>query len=350
MAGTGAWPTLADAASRTDADGDIPVIAEMMSQHNSVAGDLPYKEASEMTGHQFVFRTSIPGGSFRAYNQGTPFGKSTTAKGRVGMAMLRGYSQIDKDLAAHTGNAQRFRETEDMAFLEGMGQTIVGKIWYGNASTDPVEFNGMATFYNTINTANAQNAANVLNAGGVGNNNSSMWLIGWGLQSIYAVYPRGSKAGLNMEDKGSIIPATDSAGNWFQAWTTFFGQDIGLVPEDWRFGVRIANIDTTGAPQGLAGSSPPDLFALMAQAIMLPPDTNMQLSGIEGTDAPQDDSKKMWCWYMDRTVRYWLDIQSIRNRNVLLTDKDYAGNPVTTWRGIQIDVSDQLLNTESALT
>ncbi len=347
---TGAFPTLIDAASRTDPEGNIPVIAEMMSQHNAVAADMPYKEANEMTGHQFVFRTSIPTGAWRSYNQGTPYGKSTTAKARVGMGMLRGYSQIDRDLANHTGSPQRFRETEDMAFLEGMGQTIVKTLWYGNTSVDPTQFMGLSPFYNTLNTAIAQNGANVINAGGSGGDNASMWLIGWGLQSIYAIYPRGSKAGLNMEDKGSIVPAYDSAGNRFEAWTTWFGQDIGIVPEDWRFGVRIANIDTTAGAVGLAGANAPDLFALMANAIMLPPDTNMQLSGIDGTDAPQDDSRKQWCWYTNRTVRYWLDIQSIRNRNVLLTDKDYAGNPITTWRGIQIDVSDQLLTTEAALT
>ena len=93
---TGQWPTIIDAASRTDPNGDIPVIAEMMSQHNDYSGDMPYKEANEMTGHTFVFRSSIPTGSFRMYNQGTPYGKSTTAKARVGMAMLRGYSQIDR--------------------------------------------------------------------------------------------------------------------------------------------------------------------------------------------------------------------------------------------------------------
>lgn len=346
---TGSWPNIVDVASRTNPDGDIPVIAEMMSQHNSVAGDMPYKEANEMTGHQFVFRTSIPTGAWRSYNQGTPYGKSTTAKARVGMGMLRGYSQIDRDLANHTGNAQRFRETEDMAFLEGMGQTVTKTLWYGNTSTDPNQFMGLAPFYNTINAATAQNAANVIDGGGSGSSNASMWLIGWGLQSIYAIYPRGSKAGLNMEDKGSIVPAYDSVGNRFEAWTTWFGQDIGVVPEDWRFAVRIANLDTTAGAVGLAGASPPDLFALMANAIMLPPDTNMQLSGIEGTDAPQDDSRKQWCWYTNRTVRYWMDIQSIRNRNVLLTDKDYAGNPITSWRGIQVDLSDQLLITEAAV-
>lgn len=347
---TGAWPTLADVASRMEPDGNIPRIAEMMSQHNAIGADMPYKQASEMTGHTFVFRSSIPKGSFRMYNQGTPYGKSTTAKARVGMAMLRGYSQIDRDLANHTGDAQRFRETEDVAFLEGMGQTIVQTLIYGNTSVDPTQFEGFATFYNTINTAVAQNAANVIDGGGSGSDNTSMWLVGWGMQSIYAVYPRGSKAGLNMEDKGSIVPAYDSVGNRFEAWTTWFGQDIGLVPEDWRYGVRIANLDTTGATNGFFGASPPDLFAYMANAIMLPPETNMQASGIVGTDAPNDDAAKKWSWYCNRTTRYVLDIQSIRNRNVLLTDKDYAGNPITTWRGIEIDVVDRIANTESTLT
>lgn len=347
---TGQWPTIIDAASRTDPNGDIPVIAEMMSQHNDYSGDMPYKEANEMTGHTFVFRSSIPTGSFRMYNQGTPYGKSTTAKARVGMAMLRGYSQIDRDLANHTGDPSRFRESEDVAFLEGMGQTIAQTVWYGNASTDPTQFTGFSTFYNTLNTALAQNARNVIDGGGQSSNNTSMWLIGWGMQSIYAVYPRGSKAGLNMEDKGSVVPAYDSVGNRFEAWTTFFGQDIGIVPEDWRYAVRIANLDVTGGTNGLASASPPDLFALLDNATLRPPSMNLQVSGIQGTDAPWDDASKKWAIYTNRTLRYWLDIQSIRNRNVLLTDKDYAGNPITTYRGIPVKVMDRIVNTEQRVT
>ena len=53
-----------------------------------------------------------------------------------------------------------------MAFLEGMGQTIENTAFYGNTANTPAAFQGLSTFYNTINTANAQNAANVLNGGG----------------------------------------------------------------------------------------------------------------------------------------------------------------------------------------
>jgi len=347
---TGSWPTLLDAASRVDADGNIPVIAEMMSQHNDYSGDMPYKEANEMTGHTFVFRSSIPTGSFRLYNQGTPYGKSTTAKARVGLAMLRGYSQIDRDLATHTGDAQRFRETEDNAFLEGMGQTIAQTVWYGNTATDPSEFMGFSSFYNTRNTALAQNAQNVIDGNGSGSDNTSMWLIGWGMQSIYGIYPRGSKAGLNMEDKGSVVPAYDSAGNRFEAWTTWFGQDIGIVPEDWRYAVRIANLDVTGAAGGLASATPPDLFAYLDNATLRPPSMDLSISGISGTDAPWDDMSKKWAIYCNRTLRYWLDIQAIRNRNVLMSPDQSAGMPWTRYRGIPIKVMDRIVNTEATVT
>ena len=85
---TGSWPTLLDVALRSDPDGNIPVMAEMLSQCNEIMDDAPYIEANEMGGHMFTFRTSIPAGTWRTYNQGTPYGKSTVGKARVGLGML----------------------------------------------------------------------------------------------------------------------------------------------------------------------------------------------------------------------------------------------------------------------
>src|SRR5271157_5139171 len=115
---TGQWPTIVDVSSRLDPEGNVPTIAEMLSQCNDYQDDAPYVEANERTGHEFVFRTSIPAGSWRGYNQGVPYGKSTTAKGRVSMGMLEDYSQVDRALAEHSGDREKFRESEDVAFLE----------------------------------------------------------------------------------------------------------------------------------------------------------------------------------------------------------------------------------------
>lgn len=320
----------------------------MLSQSNDYADDMPMVEANEMTGHEFMFRTSIPAGTWRQYNQGVPYSKSTSAKARVGLGMLADYSQVDRDLALHSGDAMGFRESEDVAFMEGMSQTIAQTMFYGNTAVTPAEFMGLSAFYNTINTANAQNAANVVDGKGTGNNNASLWLIGWGTRSIFGLYPRGSKAGLSMEDKGDVVPGYDNLGNRFEAYTSYFQQQIGLCPMDWRYASRVANIDVTAS--GLAGPNPLDLFTTMSHQVMLFPKFTPPTSGITVTDAPRDEPTVRAIFYCNRTVRQWMDIQAMRDRNVLLTLNDYAGKPITTWRGVPIKIVDQLLNTESTVT
>ena len=318
----------------------------MMSQSVALYDDLPMVESNEVGGHEFVFRTSIPAGAWRQYNQGVPYAKSTTAKARVGVGELVDYSQVDRTLAEDSGNIENFRKNEDIAFLEGMGQTLEQTTFYGNTLVTPAEFMGLAGFYNTVNTTNAQNAANVVDCGGTGSSNASMWLLGMSPRTIFGIYPRNSTVGLTMEDKGDTVPGFDAVGNRFEAYTTWFRAQMGIVPQDWRYGVRMANLDVTTA--GLAGSNAPDVFALMAKAAYLPPAMGKKLSGITKTDAPDDEVPGVrWVWITNRSVRHWMDIQAMRDRNVLLQIEDYAGIVTDGWRGVPIRVSDQILATEA---
>ena len=343
---TGSWPTLIDVASRTSPDGKLRPIAELLSQCNEINDDIPWMEANEMGGHEFVFRTSIPAGSWRQYNMGISYSKSTTAKSRVGLAMLEDYSQVDRALAEDSGDPTKFRESEDIAFLEGMGQTITQTFWYGNTAANPAQFMGFSTFYNAI--AGAANGANVLSGGGTGTNNASIWLIGWGEGAVYGLFPRGSSAGLMHEDKGDVRAAYDALGNPFEAYTSWFRQKAGLCPQDWRQVVRLANIDVTNA--GLAGPNAFDIFAQgMAKMMLLPPKMTGTTSGITKTDATMEPTTR-FVFYCNRTIRYWMDVQMLRNRNVLLQIDDYAGKPCMGFRGIPVKLSDQLLNTESTVS
>jgi hypothetical protein len=306
---------------------------------------MPFIESSEMGGHEFVFRTSIPAGAWRQINMGVPYSKSTTAKSRVGLGTLEDYSQVDRLLAEMSGDIDQFREGEDVAFLEGMGQTIEQTTWYGNTAVTPAEFMGFSSFYNTVSTTTAQNAANVLDGGGTGGNNLSIWLICWGTRTIFGLYPRGTKAGLAMEDKGDTVPGFDSLGNRFEAYTSWFRQMIGLCPQDWRYGARICNVDVTTA--GLAGPSALDIFATIRELLLLPPHLSKGTSGITHTDAKDEPAPGIRpILYTNRTGRHWMDVQAMRDRNVLLRIEDYAGLPVDGINGIPIKISDQLLITE----
>lgn len=342
---TGQWLTLQDLARRLDPFGKIDYIAEMLSQANDLFDDLPWIESNQLGGHKFTFRTSIPQGAWRQYLQGIPYAKSTTAQAEVSVGSLEGYSQIDRMQAEDSGDVNRYRESEDWAFYEGMSQTMAQTFFYGNSTATPAEFMGFSSFYNTVNTATALNAANVLDAGGTGSSNLSFWMIGWGERTIFGLYPRGSKAGMSMEDKADTVPGFDSAGNRFEAYTTWFRHQAGLCPQDWRYGARIANVDVTA--NGLAGPNAFDIFAGFAQLMYFFP-TLGKNSGIIRTDAQEDPSPGIRpVIYTNRTGRHWMDVQAIRDRNVLLSSKDYAGNPVMSFREIPVKIIDQLLVSEA---
>jgi hypothetical protein len=167
--------------------------------------------------------------------------------------------------------------------------------------------------------------------------------------TTYGIFPKGSKAGLTFEDKGDVVPGFDSNSNRFEAYTSFFKWQCGLVVEDWRYNVRICNIDTTTS--GLQGSSPPDLFQFMSKAVVRLPTMSKRVSGITETDAPDEPAPGISpAFYVNRSIREYLDIQAIRDKNVLLTPKEYAGEPVVEFRGVPIRVCDALTTTETALT
>lgn len=343
---TGSWPTLADVAARIGPDQKPLVLANMLSQSIALTDDLAVTEANEMGSHEFGLLSSIPAGFFRVINQGVPNSKVTSSKARVGLSMLEDYSQVDLRAAEMSGDVEQFRETSDIYFLEGMGQTLEQTAFYGNPTANPAQFAGLATFYNTVDPTAAANAGNVIDGGGTGSSNTSIWLVCHGLGRFYGVYPRKSMAGLTMENLGRTRPGYDAVGNMFEALTSWFRAQLAIVPQDWRCVVRYCNLDVTN--QGLAGPNPPDLFVDMSKMLLLVPSLGKGVSGVAKTDDPTDPTLGVRpVFYTSRTGMHWLTVQSMRNKNTLIPQSDYAGRPTETYRQIPIKVTDQILTTEA---
>src|SRR5205823_266324 len=142
-----------------------------------------------------------------------------------------------------------FRLSEDLAFLEGMNQQMAGVLFYGNTAANPERFMGLAPRYPTVAVATAANAANVIDAGGVGAVNTSIWILVWGPNTVHALFPKGKISGLQHRDLGEW-PLLDSNNNLYQGYRTHFKWDIGLTVRDWRYVVRIANIDVNALQGG----------------------------------------------------------------------------------------------------
>lgn len=343
---TNVLPNLVDWARRADPDGSIAIIAEMLSQCNEIMKDMIWQEGNLPLGHKTTVRTGLPQGVWRAANQGVPSSKTLTAQFQDSIGELVDYSIVDKSIANLNGDVSKFRYSEDMGHIEGLSQQVASALFYSNEATNPNQFTGLSPRYNTVSTSTAKSAANVLDAGGTASANLSIWLVAWGDNTTFGIFPKGSQAGLQYEDKGDVVPAYDANGNRFEAYTSMFQFKLGLCVKDWRYNVRIANVDTTTA--GLQGTTPPDLFALMSRAVVKLPTASRRLSGITESDAPGDPVPGvMPAWYVNRTGREFMDIQAIRDRNVLLSSKDYAGDPVVMFRDTAIRVVDALTNSET---
>src|SRR4051812_6788845 len=124
--------TLADWAKRLDPDGNVPAVAELLSQTNDILEDAVFLEGNLPTGHRVVIRTGLPTIYYRMLNQGVPTSKATTAQVDEQIGMLEARSHIDTKLAMLNGNSAAFRLSEDSAFIESMNQTQANVMFYGN--------------------------------------------------------------------------------------------------------------------------------------------------------------------------------------------------------------------------
>lgn len=257
--------TLNDWAKRLDPDGKTAKIAEVLSQTNEMVNDMMFKEGNLPTGEQTTIRTGLPAVYWRLMNQGVPNSKSTTAQVTEQCGNLQARSQIDQDEAELNGNTNDYRLSESMAFVEAMAQEFADTLIYGSAA-NPEEFVGLANRYTSTSDSNGQN---ILSAGGSGADNTSIWLCGWGAKSVYGIFPKGSKAGLIHEDLG-LGDAFDSSDNRFRAYMDLYKWKGGLTVKDWRYVVRIPNIDVSDLA-GLTGTqattASTSIIKLMSRAI-----------------------------------------------------------------------------------
>lgn len=329
--------TLADWAKRIDPDGKVAAVAELLSQTNEILDDAVFVEGNLPTGHRVTVRTGLPSVYWRSINKGVPVGKSTTVQVDESVGMLEAYSRVDKDLATLNGNTAGFRLSEDQAFLEAMNQAQAQTLVYGNPSSDPRQYLGLAPRYSAI--SGAANGANILDAGGTASANTSIFLVVWGENTVFCTYPKGSQAGLSHKDQGELT-VYDDQNNPYQALQTHYQWKNGFVVKDWRYAVRIANIDTATFA-GLSGTQATTAVAtnilhMMARAMDRIPNFGMGRAA----------------FYMNRSVHSLLRrlaMEKSVNSLALQQGLDQFGNSKVwgTFDGVPMRKVDQILNTEA---
>lgn len=323
--------TLSDWAKQIDPKGKTAHIVEILNQTNEILDDMLFKEGNLPTGEQTTIRTGLPAVYWRLINQGVTPSKSNTQQVTEHAGMLEAWAEVDKALADMNGNTNEFRLSEAMAFLEAMNQEMASTLFYGSAA-NPEEFVGFANRYNDTTANNGQN---ILDAGGTGSDNSSIWLVGWGERTVHGVFPKGSKAGIEHEDIG-LVTVTDTAGiggDRLRAYQDHFVWKNGLVVKDWRYAVRIANIDISVLIADASGATTNVLEYMLKAVHRLP--TKMGIKPV---------------FYANRTIAEMLDVQAMNKSNLHLKAGEEEGQQKLSLRGIPIKTVDALTEAEAQVT
>lgn len=332
-------PTLLDQIKRTDPNGTIAKIVEALTERNPILMDATAMEGNLETGHRVTIRSGLPSVGWRKFNEGISKGKSTTIQVDETCGMLEGRSVVDCALAKLNGNEQAFRASEDRAFMQSLNIEAANAIFYASTKTDPEKIHGFTPRFDAI--SGAGNADNIVNfdtwkdtaTSPAGNDGFSMWFITWHPDTCHLIYPKGSQTGIQSEDLGKEYEddPNDSTKK-FLAWRTHWTWNLGLCIKDWRYIVRICNIDPDSITP--AGSAKTGLIDAMVDAYNRIYDLNTGRTVI----------------YCNRQVLTWLDLQVMGKGNMYFTPVEWHGKKINGFRGIPIVTCDTLRNTENTVS
>lgn len=318
--------TLLDFAKSIDPDGKTATVVELLNQTNEILTDMQWIEGNLPTGHRTTIRTGLPGTTWRQLYQGVQPTKSVRAQVDDACGMLEARSEVDKDFANLNGNTPAFRLSEARSFIEAMNQAMLSTLFYGDSSVNKERFTGLSARYS--NSA-AGNGTNIIKMGGSGNANCSIWLVGWGSETCTGIFPKASMAGLQHQDLGEI-DAFDSNNYRFRAYADHWQWKCGISLRDWRYVIRIANIDTAALLADTAGASVKIIEAMIKARMRIPS---------LGLCKP--------VFYVNRTVKEMLEIQAMNKSQNAVRLMEGAQQFDVGVYGIPVRLCDQLLTTEA---
>lgn len=331
-------PTLLDQIKRTDPKGKIAKIVEALTERNPILMDATAMQGNEKTGHQVTIRSGLPAVGWRKFNEGVAKGKSTTIQVTETCGMLEGRSVVDCALAKLGGNEQAFRASEDKAFMQSLNIEAATSLFYASTKTAPEEIHGFTPRFDSLSGGNADNIVNFDDfkdtaTSPADNDGFSMWFITWSPETAFMIYPEGSQAGIVTEDLGKEYEEDpNDSTKKFLAWRTHFAWHLGLCIKDWRYIVRICNIDPDSITP--TGSSKTGLIDAMVDAY----------------NRIFDLSTGRTVIYTNRQVLTWLDQQVMGKGNMYFTPVEWHGRKLNSFRGIPMVTCDALRNTENTVS
>lgn len=329
--------------SSTDAGARFVLPKRVLDRMTPLVKMLPLKASNNVLSNIAVRTDSLPVASTRRWNEGI---KATAAKNvplNDPIALFEDYSEVDKDLWEIQNEPNAWRADQDMNHVEGLFQLMESMLLYGSLSSNPGAFNGLATRFNNLTSVPNGDATwkpNVWTSGATSGSVTSAWMIEFGDDTVYGIYPPNTPAGLSVRDLGEVTKelasATGSTGaNYlYQVLRTMLRWYLGIQIADERCVQRIANIN----PAALSSNNFDENVFIQAKN-WLP----------RGGEAPGT------VILVNRDLKTQIDIRAVSQKiNTYFlppgdNSMDVFGKAVTKFQNIPIYTAEKILSTETVV-
>jgi hypothetical protein len=245
-------------AARMTHNNEIINVAEVLNETNDIINDAHVERANDITSHVVSRRTALPTPAWVKLGAGWDATAGTIQQVREQIGQLKARYQCPKDIMDLQPNPAKFRQQQERAYIEAMGQEFANTMVAGSTTAGPPEeFDGLLARYNTVASTDSAYVNNNGASQGTGASLTSIWFIQWGPGKAYLVYPRNTEGGgIKKDDKGLTYTLSDNSSNtptveynnkqlW--AYITEFEWRVGLCVEDTRCIKRLCNISTNSA-------------------------------------------------------------------------------------------------------
>ena len=289
----------------------------------------------------------LPTPATRRFNEYAAVTSSKNTQITDPIAMFVDWAVQDKELVALQNNPAEFMADQIDNHVEGFAQKLESETWYGNMGVEPGSFNGLATrFNNTTSLPNGDQSwkPNVWDGGFDSGSNAatSIWAFEFGKNKVQGIYPVNSPAGLEIRTLGEQTWTMPTATNGLlasakaiQALVTYLQWKIGLQVVDERCVQRIANVN----PVALAAGGFDENILIQALGYL-----------------PSGGAAPGTVIIVNRAVLNEMNIRAVSQKtNAFYTQNMETGDiwgarRVTRFQGIQVVMSEKILNTEATVT
>lgn len=315
----------------------IDVVETMNNTSQNIMDDWVWMQCNSKTKHTRSIRTGLPSVAWGALYAGIPQSKSTKQTVDDTTGFVEALSAVDqRQIALYAGNDVMIRSMEGRSFIESMSQELVTAMFYHNSDTNARLPKGLGARYGVKATSGA--GAQIVDAGGSGSDNTSIWFVEWGYDGLSVIYPEGTTAGIERENKGQQR-ILDAAGNPYYVEEELFRCYCGFSLGDWQRVSRVANLDVSGMQDGSV-----DVYDFLRQAYY-------KLKSRRASKLMDQSAPGRVAIYCNRDVMQAMDALA---SNAGTTDNftrlkygEIEGKEVLTYRGIPIRETDAILNTET---